>query len=204
MADEIGDRIEAALSGSAPADRETAELAALARAVSGLRVPGPDREAMDRMRARFEERTRRRRGPLAWLLGWAGIGSERRPLVQRLAAGAVLLAAAAGGATAAGVDTPAAIRGAGEFVVNAVRNLSPREGGGGSGAGAATPTATATPTPGGASPTPATPTPATPTPATTPAPTGTAAPTATAGPAGSPTPDDDDDDDPEPDLDEDD
>lgn len=150
MADDTGDRIEAALSGSAPPDREAAELAALARAVSGLRVPGPDRDAMDRMWARFEDRTRRRRGAAAWLLGWAGIGSERRPLVQRLAAGAVLFAAAVGGATAAGVDTTAALRGAGEFVVNAVRNLAPG-GSGETGGDAAAPT----PTPTGA---PATPT----------------------------------------------
>ncbi len=213
MPDEVDEQLDAALGGGTAGSREAAELARVARAVSGLRVPGPDREAMARMWARFEDRTGRRRGPAAWLLGWAGVGDARRPLVQRLAAGAVLLAAAAGGATAAGVDTTGALRGAGEFIVNAVRNLGPGGAGEGSGMEASTPPGTATPgtgTPGGVTAT-ATLTPtttaaatATPTPTVTPTPfpglTLTPTPTVTPTPAGSPTPtrtpkpgDDDDD-----------
>ncbi|WP_322819300.1 hypothetical protein, partial [Tepidiforma sp.] len=117
----VGEDVELAL-GGAPAGGEAAVLAAIARRIGGLAVPGPDAAAMERMWARFEERTRRRRGA-AWLLGWLGLGLERRPLVQRLAAGAMLLAATAGGAQAAGLDVAGAARVAGEFVVNAARNL---------------------------------------------------------------------------------
>lgn len=138
MADDW-DALQDAIDGRPP-DRETAELAALARAVGRLQVPGPDQPARERIWARMEARMEGRRGgPVAWLLGWAGLGSERRPLVQRLAGGAVLLAAAVGGATAAGVDTTGALRGIAEFGASAVRNLAPVRGGeGGTSDGGAT------------------------------------------------------------------
>lgn len=143
----MGDDVESAL-GGAPVGGEVAALAAIARRIGGLGVSGPDAAAMGRMWARFEERTRRRRGAVAWLLGWLGLGLERRPLVQRLAAGAMLLAATAGGAQAAGLDVAGAARVAGEFVVNAARNLDP-----GRGVGGDSPFAEGTRTPAG-SPTP--------------------------------------------------
>lgn len=210
----MGEDVESAL-GGAPVGAEAAVLAAIARRIGGLAVPGPDAAAMERMRARFEERTRRRRGAAAWLLGWLGLGLERRPLVQRLAAGAMLLAATAGGAQAAGLDVAGAARVAGEFVVNAARNLDPGRGVGGdspfaegtrtpSGSPTAgvTPSPEADPTPGaGSSPEP--PAAATPSPgqagsgawplAGTPAATPSLA--ATPSPAATPTPDSDDDDD---------
>ncbi|MCL6643770.1 MAG: hypothetical protein K6U88_02130 [Dehalococcoidia bacterium] len=161
----LADEVEAARAGGSVGP-EAAALARIARGVGGLRLPGPDAAARVRMRARFaaymegEGRSWR-----TWLLGWLGLGSERRPLAQRLAACAVLLAAAAGGAQAAGVDTAGALRAAGEFAVNAVRNLDPGRGIGGAELPVSTPPGTTGATAE-----------ADPTPASTPEPPGTAAP----------------------------
>ncbi|GIW14933.1 MAG: hypothetical protein KatS3mg063_0786 [Tepidiforma sp.] len=161
----LAEEVEAALAGVG-ASPEAAALARIARGVAGLRVPGPDAAASARMRARFSAYVEGEgRSWRTWLLGWLGLGSERRPLVQRLAAGAVLLAAAAGGAQAAGVDTAGALRAAGEFAVNAVRNLDPGRGIGGAELPVSTPPGTTGATAE-----------ADPTPASTPEPPGTAAP----------------------------
>ena len=204
----LAEEVEAALAGVG-ASPEAAALARIARGVAGLRVPGPDAAASARMRARFSAYVEGEgRSWRTWLLGWLGLGSERRPLVQRLAAGAVLLAAIAGGAQAAGVtDTVGALRATGEFAVNAVRNLDPGRGTGGDPqssarqtggatptiAADATPTPTATADPGGAavSPTPApagTPAPAEPGTPVPPPPTWTPVPANPAVPPPTPTP----------------
>ena len=84
-----------------PAHGEVAALARLARSCGRLADAGPDPAAMDRMLVRFRGHLRDEgsQPAAAWLAGWAGLGARPRPLIQRLAAGSVLLVAAGGGAT---------------------------------------------------------------------------------------------------------
>lgn len=112
-----------------PGQAEAAALVRLAAAVGRLQPEGPSRAARVRMSARFEstlERPRRRR--LFVLLGpWIGVGGQPRPLAQRLAAGALLLASVGGGASVASGGAPAsAVRGTVDFITNAIANLAPR------------------------------------------------------------------------------
>lgn len=103
---------------------EAAGLVRLATAVRRLEPPGPGPAARARMRADFEQvMAGRRRRPLGIVLPWLGAGGQPRPLIQRLAAGAMLLAAAGSAGTAAAGSNPvnatvAVVRFAGNLAVN--------------------------------------------------------------------------------------
>ncbi len=150
--DEFAERLHAHLSGREehPGDAELRALASLAGAIAALPLPEPEVERIARVRARFRryveryQRPRRRDG----FLGWVGAGPRPRPLVQRLAAGAILFAAVfSGGAAATGESPLALMDRAADFALNAGRNLLPHGEPG-------TPTPPATPTAPPATPTP--------------------------------------------------
>lgn len=130
--------------GVAPIDApfELVALLRLARECGQIEVPGPLPGAAARMRSRFAELQdgRSRHG------GWAG-GFSSRPLAERLAAGALVVAVAGGGASVTTGVTPLdAARATGEFVHSLVLNLDPRDGGGdNSPGGGGTPPVSATP-----------------------------------------------------------
>lgn len=153
-----------------------AELARLARACRDLVVPGPSPQASQRLLARFEAVTSAPRWQ--WWQGW--VSGATRPLAQRMAAGALLLAATGGSASVAtGVSPQEFAADAASFVRSVVVNLVPDGEGGGDAAQTpttGTPTSTLTPTPT-----------ATPTATTTPPPTN-------AGAIASPDPEPEDDD----------
>ncbi len=106
---------------------EAAGLVRLATAVRRLEPAGPGPAARARMRADFEQvMAGRKRRPFAVLLPWIGAGGQPRPLVQRLAAGVMLVAAAGSAGTAAAGSNPvdatvAVVR----FAENLVVNLNP-------------------------------------------------------------------------------
>lgn len=133
--------------GTAPihAPIELVALLRLARQCGQIEVPGPLPGAAARMRSRFAELQagQNRRG------GRAG-GFSSRPLAERLAAGALVVAVAGGGASVTTGVTPLdAARATGEFVHSLVLNLDPRDGGGDNSPGTGgTPPVAATPTGG--------------------------------------------------------
>ncbi|MCC7366724.1 MAG: hypothetical protein IT303_20365 [Dehalococcoidia bacterium] len=220
------DALQRVLDGAqSPGEPEFRALARIAAGLGALAPDGPDAFAAARLRRDFVQRLDREPpSPLMRFLGrWLGFGPAPRPLVERLAAGAMLVAIAGGGASAATGENP--LSGAADLLRNVVTNLDPRGSGGGNGVEATpspeaagetatgTATATGTPTPG-ASPASAQGTPGqgggtvapavsitpggaatAPAGATggTPVPTA-AAPVATTTPSSSSTPDDDDDD----------
>lgn len=163
------DLLQEALEGRGLAGPDQAEAAALLRlagTVRRLQPDGPSSAAVARITARFESTVARPgRGRLFVLLGpWLGLGERPRPLVQRLAAGALLFASVGGGASVAGgLDPVSAAGSVASFISNAVTNLLPREDNGG----------LAVPRPTG---TPSAPAGATTTPSGTPSPGGTATP----------------------------
>lgn len=129
-----------------PAHADVAALSLLAGRCRRLSTPGPDAAATARMMTRFAQvRTRERsRGPGAWLLGWAGLGERPRGLVERFAAGALLLAAAGTGAGTAAGHSPLQLAEEGLGLVRSIAvNIGPRDDSGAPRLG---------PTPGGANP----------------------------------------------------
>ena len=113
-----------------PAHGEVAALARLARSCGRLADAGPDPAVMDRMLVRFRGHLRDEgsQPAAAWLAGWAGLGARPRPLIQRLAAGSVLLVAAGGGATAAAGEAPLSVAtGAVDLARSAILNLNPNK-----------------------------------------------------------------------------
>lgn len=176
----LPDRLQSALEGSHydPDDSEIASLVRVAALARGLAPSGPDAAATQRLRDAFEATMARPVRPLwlRWLGSWIGAGPAPRPLVERLAAGLVLVSIAGSGAgAAAGVSPLDAAGRTVDFVQSLVANLDPRNGSG--------QPATETPAPS------STPAPATATPTST-----EPAPTPTAGGSATPTPDDEDDD----------
>jgi len=163
-----------------------ADLARLARACRTLGVPGPGAEAARRLETRLDAFLTRPQW--RWWEGWSG--PVARPLAQRMAAGALLLSVATGGASAAaGVPPTELAAETGSFVKSVILNLDPTKSGGDAGP-AATPSPAAQPTTGTQSPSPAASTPAA---SETPQPTGGAIATK------SPEPEDEDEDEtPEP------
>lgn len=147
---------------------EIGELVRLADMAGSLPFPGPDGAARARMTTRFDDYItgRSRPGIAAWIAGWMGVGPRPRTVVQRLAAGGVILLASASSASAATGQTPIGIAtGIASFAENLIHNLAPRPD------DTSVPLATATSTPSPAptlTPTPtATPTPPPPAAATT-------------------------------------
>ena len=158
------DLLQEALEGRSLAGPDQAEAAALLRlaaTVRRLQPDGPSSAAVARITARFESTIQKpRRGRLFLLLApWLGLSDRPRPLVQRLAAGALLFASVGGGASVAGGLDPVSTAGSvASFISNAVTNLLPLEDNGGlavprpmgtpSAPAGATTTPSATPSPG--------------------------------------------------------
>jgi hypothetical protein len=100
-----------------------ATLVALAARCRELTVGGPTPDVSLRLRGRFDALITG--GARRWWQGW--VGPAPRPLVQRMAAGFVLLAASGGGASAAtGVTPREFVTDAAGFVNSVAQNLGPR------------------------------------------------------------------------------
>jgi hypothetical protein len=146
---DLPDRLQAALEGLRydAEDRELAALVAMAARVRELAPAGPDGLASARLRGAFEARMAAPVLPgwLRWIGSWAGSGPAPRPLLERLAAGVMLVGLAGGGAGAAAGNSPLEVAtGTVQFVESLVTNLDPRDAGN---SGATPNTTTPTPTP---------------------------------------------------------
>lgn len=152
--DLLEDAIEGRLGGRMP--QAVSAAVSLAARLGDLLPPGADGPATARMTAAFGERLTRP-APTVWLRAlapWAGAGPVPRPLVERMAAGAVVLGLLTSGGSMAATGDPLAFgKGAAEFTRSLVVNLDPRDGETGGGAPtpkpspATTPEAAASPTP---------------------------------------------------------
>ncbi|MCK9518128.1 MAG: hypothetical protein M0R74_03720 [Dehalococcoidia bacterium] len=158
---ELPERLQTALEGVEydVADREVVRLVSVAALTRELAPAAPDRETTQRLREQFKVRMGTAVPPrwLRWLGAWAGSGPAPRPLVERLAAGVLLIGIAGGGAgTAAGASPLELASGAVRLIESAVTNLDPRgsAGGGQTPTESPTPTTTATPVPATPSPSP--------------------------------------------------
>lgn len=154
-----------------PADGQARAMANLAASVATLPLasaPAAGWSQLDERFARIVAGAAKRR----WYEGW-GLGGRPRPLVQRLAAGAMLLGIAGGaGSAATGVTPGEALQSAGDATAGIVRYVTRDDGGPGPLSQAPGATGSSTPSQ------------TTPAPATTPEPNGT--PEATAQPSASP------------------
>lgn len=144
------DALQEALDGVSPAGTspEIREAVMVAGRLPGLLPSGPDAAASERLTAGFEKQLQRA-APPRWarvLAPWVGAGPVPRPLVERMAAGAMVLGlVTSGGSTVATGDPLAFGKGVADFAGNVVVNLSPSNG---PGEGAQpTPEASATPEP---------------------------------------------------------
>ncbi|MGE5596124.1 MAG: hypothetical protein ACM3S1_08830 [Hyphomicrobiales bacterium] len=154
--------MQEALEGRGRLSPELRALASVAAMVRELQPAGPGVAATARLSAAFEARLTRQPAAGWWrvLAPWLGAGPAPRPLVERLAAGVLVIGLIGGGGGAATGHDPLEIAdGAASFVQSAVRNFDPRDGSG-------TPGIDVTPSPS-SSPSP------TPSPSATPVPSST-------------------------------
>ncbi len=112
-----------------PLTLDERRLVRIARACAMVSVPGPSVAALQRIDARFRRFVEDEQPTSfgAWFGGWIGLGALRRPMVQRVAAGAVLLGAlGSGGTAAAGVNPLDVIQDSLGLVGSIAVNLAPK------------------------------------------------------------------------------
>ena len=152
------DALQEALEGVSPTGTSPAirEAVMVASRLSSLLPNGPDTATSERLTGGFEKRLQRAAPPrwLHALAPWAGAGPVPRPLIERMAAGAVVFGLLTGGGSAAATGDPLAFgKGVADFARNVVVNLGPSNGS----SDGAQPTPELSPTPSatpGASPSP--------------------------------------------------